>query len=160
MSASYLAMLAIAVAVIIGCGIREIVRGKDEETTLSELFDGCTRLAAVAFERAQAAEQGTLVNVYAPDKIANGSWGCRTAQIWWTSGGRYMVGYYVDDPSHAPRIYRRSEAGLPPDSPLSHSYEIRSVTSVWQKSEIERVEQSLQEIIGQGSQVMQRKTAA
>lgn len=120
----------------------------DLGTHLQDRFAGCMELATSVMARAQTVKLNPMiVQVYTPaimDPQTN-SWGFKTARVWWSPRGRYMVGHDVDDPRFTPRIYRRKWANLPPGGQANPTYEM-FVTTVWQDSEMERLEQSLKSV--------------
>lgn len=130
----------------------ESVMGKknvlDLGTHLYDRFADCMKLATNVMARAQAVKLSpTIVQVYTPTVMdpQTKSWGFKTARVWWSPRGRYMVGHDVDDPRFTPRIYRRKWTDKPPGGQANPTYEM-FVTTVWSDSDMTRLEQSLRSV--------------
>ncbi len=138
----------VVMAIFIVClFIYDWKRPEDKTITLCELFANCPWLAKAAMKRAQTAGlKATPIHVDIPPKQREQGWGCEVANVWWVRNGRYMAGYYANDEHYTPRIYCRLVVDLPPDTLGNRCYEVRDVTSVWQKAEIEQVKNCLQKI--------------
>ncbi len=147
MSTSYVVMFIVAALVIVGDLIYELVRKPDDKASLSDLFDDCAQLPQEAIERAQAAGiKPTLIQVRTPPTENEREWGCNAAKVWLADNGLYMAGYNPEDQHHTAHIYRRQLVDQSPDSPFNGNYAVADVTSVWQKSKIERLRNDLQAI--------------
>tara|TARA_B100001245_G_scaffold236442_1_gene227413 strand:+ start:3351 stop:3725 length:375 start_codon:yes stop_codon:yes gene_type:complete len=112
-------------------------------TELQERFEGCMQLARQALERARSGRtKPTVAQVYTPTSSMNGHWGFKTAKVWASPGGKYLVGYDLQDPNHAARIYRKKVTSQPAGGALNPTYQVYA-TSVWQDSEMGRLETAL-----------------
>lgn len=147
MDTSYVVMFIVAAFVIVGDFVYELRRKPDDKASLSDLFDDCAELPRAAIERAQAADiESTPIQVRTPPTENEQEWGYVDAKVWLADNGLYMAGYDTNDQYHTPHIYRRQDVNQSPDSPLNRNYAVVDVTSVWQKSKIERLRSDLQAI--------------
>ena len=102
-------------------------------------------LAMRSVESLRAKSEPTTIWVHTPTIIENGRWGFKSVEAWPSSRNRYIVGYDTADDSCTPRIYRTKYVNKNAGGHANPTYEVY-VTTVWQDSELTRLERELRTI--------------